>query len=94
MLSLEKHFHNLAIGGSATLNMNTSTFSKIKILAPYNQIVDEYFKKANSMFDKILLNQKENKPLTQRRDTLLPQLISGKVRVPDMATERLKGDVK
>ena len=69
-------------GGSATLNINTKTFSKIKILSPKNEVMKEFHKKVNSIFDKILNNLNENNNLSKIRDLLLPKLMSGKIRVP------------
>jgi type I restriction enzyme, S subunit len=83
MLNLEKHFHDLASGGSTTLNMNTSTFSAIEILDPRSNLLAAFYNKVDSLFAKILLNQENNAILTKLRDTLLPELISGRVRVPN-----------
>ena len=83
MLENNKNFHDLASGGSATLNMNTSTFSAVNLLAPFNELLKMYNKQVNSIFEKILENQKQTQTLTKLRDTLLPQLISGKLKVPE-----------
>lgn len=81
MLSLNGHFHSLASSGSATLNMNTSTFSDIEITMPSNHILKTYDKQVKSNFETILFNQKQTQTLTKLRDTLLPKLISGKIRI-------------
>jgi type I restriction enzyme S subunit len=81
MLSLNGHFHSLASSGSATLNMNTSTFSDIEITMPSNHILKTYDKQVKSNFETILFNQKQTQTLTKLRDTLLPKLISGKIQV-------------
>ena len=83
MISLKERFLNEASGGSATLNMNTSTFSNIEILKPDEKTLQKFSELTTSIFSKILQNQEENKTLTQLRDTLMPKLISGKVRVKD-----------
>lgn len=83
MISLKERFLNEASGGSATLNMNTSTFSNIKILKPDEETLQKFSELTTSIFSKILQNQEENITLTQLRDTLLPKLISGEVRVKD-----------
>jgi type I restriction enzyme S subunit len=83
MISLKERFLNEASGGSATLNMNTSTFSKIEILKPDEETLQQFSEMTTSIFSKILQNQEENQTLTQLRDTLLPKLISGEVRVKD-----------
>ena len=76
--SMTKYLKDLASGGSATLNLNTSTFSKIEIITPSKEIIDIYHKKVCYFFEKILSNAIENKRLTEIRDLLLPRLLSGK----------------
>ena len=83
-LYLKERFLNEASGGSATFNMNTKTFSNIEILKPKDQILENFSALMTSHYNQILQNQKENKILTQLRDTLLPKLISGEVRVKDV----------
>lgn len=81
MLSLNKHFHDLASSGSATLNMNTSTFSNIRIIMPNDDVLEVYSRQVEAYFKNILFNQKQTQTLTKMRDNLLPKLISGKIRV-------------
>lgn len=83
MLNLERHFHDLASGGSATLNMNTSTFSKVAVLKPDETILQIFGREIQPHFDKIESNQRENMALSSLRDTLLPKLLSGQLRIPE-----------
>ena len=39
MVLLENHFHDLSSGGSATLNMNTSTFARVNVVKPPDDIL-------------------------------------------------------
>ena len=48
---------------------------------------DAFQKLALPMFSKINCNQKENQTLTELRDTLLPKLMSGEIRVKDAEQE-------
>ena len=84
MLSLKDRFLNEASGGSATLNMNTSTFSGITILKPHDDVLRAFDSRTSSLFLQIFNNQMENHTLANLRDTLLPKLISGEVRVKDI----------
>jgi len=68
-------------GGSATLNINTKTFSNIKVMSPKDKVIKEFHKRVNFIFDKILNNLNENNILSQIRDSLLPKLMSGQIRV-------------
>ncbi|GAB1668009.1 restriction endonuclease subunit S [Mannheimia haemolytica] len=76
---MNKYMKNLASGGSATLNMNTSTFSSIEILKPNNEILHLFHKKSLDIFEKILKNEENNQILAQTRDLLLPKLLNGEI---------------
>ena len=80
-----KEFHDLASGGSATLNMNTSTFSKVSVLMPNFEILVKFSVLVAPLFSKILLRQKESAILSETRDTLLPKLLSGELSVDALA---------
>ena len=77
----ERLFHDLASGGSATLNMNTSTFSNVDILMPNSKIIEAYDGVVSRIFDEILHNLKLSFLLSDMRDTLLPKLLSGEMDV-------------
>ncbi len=76
---LNKHFHDLASGGSATLNMNTSTFSKVALVHPTADVLEAFHKTVSGLMEKMLANQLENATLSELRDTLLPKLLSGEI---------------
>ncbi|HHE9426838.1 TPA: restriction endonuclease subunit S [Haemophilus influenzae] len=77
--SMTKYLKDLASGGSATLNLNTSTFSKIEIITPSKEIIDIFQNKVVSIFEKILSNSIENKKLSEIRDLLLLRLLNGEI---------------
>ena len=83
----ERLFHDLASGGSATLNMNTSTFSNVDILMPNSKIIEAYDGVVSRIFDEILHNLKLSFLLSDMRDTLLPKLLSGEMDVSDLQSE-------
>ncbi|HAX5281771.1 TPA: restriction endonuclease subunit S [Escherichia coli] len=90
MLEKYKIFHDLASGGSATLNMNTSVFSNIAILMPNNLVLKQFHKITEPWFEAILLNEYKLTSLASLRDTLLPKLISGELSlddIPDLNTD-------
>jgi type I restriction enzyme S subunit len=58
-----------------------SDLAKFEIVIPSKQVSEEFSKFASSMAEKIKLNIRENKKLAEIRDSLLPRLISGKIRV-------------
>ncbi|WP_066566025.1 restriction endonuclease subunit S [Snodgrassella sp. CFCC 13594] len=87
MREKEKEFHDLASGGSATLNMNTSTFSKVSVLMPNFEILGKFSSFVAPLFSEILSRQKESAFLSEVRDTLLPKLLSGELSVDHLSAE-------
>ena len=69
------------LGGTTTLNLNTGNFEKINILLPDIDIINLFHKIVDNMLNKILINNKSNLELIKIRDSLLPKLMSGQVRV-------------
>jgi type I restriction enzyme S subunit len=70
-----------ASGGTATDNLNTGDFSRIEISIPPENIIHKYDDLVKDYFDKIFINQIKIRTLSRLRDTLLPKLMSGEVRV-------------
>ncbi|ATF74940.1 restriction endonuclease subunit S [Pasteurella multocida] len=81
MLSLKETFIALASAGSATLNMNTTTFSNVKILNPQIELISHFKEIIGVKFDRILGNQLEINTLSRIRDSLLPNLLSGNLNI-------------
>ncbi len=81
MLSIKEELVAMASGGTATLNLNTGNFKKIPILLPSDEELNAFHKEVKAFFDKIYTNQTQILTLTALRDTLLPKLMSGEVRV-------------
>lgn len=80
--NLSDYIKTLGSTGSATLNLNKNEFSKIKVIIPTMQLINNYYKLVSGAFDNILNNQKMNIKLENFRDTLLPKLMSGEIHVP------------
>lgn len=78
---MTKYLNDLGSGGTATLNVNTSTFSNIEIVIPKEYKLKEFNKLVSPIFEKILSNVSQIQTLKKTRDTLLPKLMSGKIRV-------------
>ncbi len=79
---LADYIRNLGATGSTTLNLNKSQFSKIKIVVPRKEITCQYYEHVKNSFELILENMKLNETLINLRDTLLPKLMSGEIKVP------------
>ena len=84
MLSLKDYLINLGRGGTATLNVNTKIFGSIKIIKPTDELLFDYDKQVSPLFNKIEANQQESRRLAELRDTLLPKLMSGELKVNEI----------
>jgi type I restriction enzyme S subunit len=71
---------NLA-GGSTFLEINKTSFRSIKIVCPPENIMNKPDEFADFIYEKIFQNELEIKKLAEIRDSLLPKLMSGKIRV-------------
>lgn len=79
---MEDRLKRIGSAGSATLNVNKSEFEKVKYIYPNSRIINKYNNTIKNIYEKIKLNEIENNRLAQLRDTLLPKLMSGEIRVP------------
>jgi type I restriction enzyme S subunit len=68
--------------GVAQPGLNRQAVQDIPILIPTNDTVSEFTAIAQPLCDRIFRNSKESHALAQIRDSLLPKLMSGKIRVP------------
>ncbi|MGN3439428.1 MULTISPECIES: restriction endonuclease subunit S [Proteus] len=89
MKSINDELHSLASGGTTTLNLNTGNFSKIKICVPPKEDIFSFNQSVYDFFEKIKSNTNQIQTLEKLRDTLLPKLMSGEVRV-NYTTEEIK----
>jgi type I restriction enzyme S subunit len=69
--------------GSAVPTLNRNHIHGLPTVVPPTTIVQEFDEVATPLFESIRMNQKQAATLTDLRDTLLPRLISGKLRVPE-----------
>ncbi len=79
--SIYEELRTLAFGGSTMPILNKSDFENIEILLPPSDLVFKATKYLTEYDSKIVSNVNEIQSLTKLRDTLLPKLISGEVRV-------------
>jgi len=79
--NMYKYLNALGTSGSATLNINTKSFSNIVTLVPDKKILKEYSQITKPMFNKMKNNLLEIQSLSRFRDTLLPKLMRGEIRI-------------
>jgi type I restriction enzyme S subunit len=81
MSYLSDHITLLGSGGTATLNLNKTNFSAIKILVSDLKTMKSFHLAVKNLFEQILINMQETQTLRQIRDALLPKLLSGEIQV-------------
>lgn len=69
--------------GSVFSTITRQTFEAVRAVLPPENVLQQFEKNAAGLLDPILVNVNESRSLAQLRDTLLPKLISGELRVPD-----------
>lgn len=79
---MEDKLRGIGSSGSATLNVNKGEFEKIKYIYPNMDTISKYHSIVKNIYEKIKLNEIEKNNIIQIRDTLLPKLMSGEIRVP------------
>lgn len=72
--------------GSTFQEISKSNFRPIPIVVPSDPLLASFKKSADSLYKRLVENERESKFLAQIRDILLPKLISGDLRVPDVET--------
>lgn len=75
-----KKINNLA-SGSTFPEISKSDFRSLDVILPSHKIMNDFKEVAQPIFKSIENNQKEIQTLTQLRDSLLPRLMSGRLRV-------------
>jgi type I restriction enzyme S subunit len=70
-------------GGSVFSNLSKSRFERLPLVLPPSELASEFNAGVSELMRRIELNQQQIATLAALRDTLLPRLISGKLRVPE-----------
>jgi len=76
-------YNTLGSTSSIATAVNSQTIKAMKIIVPKHDVLEDYRIKIFSLFQEIKNNQNENQTLTQLRNTLLPKLISGEIRLKE-----------
>ena len=71
------------VTGAVQLKISQTNLRSIPITSPSPEISEQFQEIVAPMFERRLLLEKENLCLAELRDTLLPKLISGELRIPD-----------
>jgi type I restriction enzyme S subunit len=78
-----KNFKYDTLGSTSSIvtAINSAMIKDLEILIPYRDSMNKFKEASEPLFDKIFKNQTQIRTLTTLRDTLLPKLMSGEVRV-------------
>lgn len=69
--------------GSTFMEISKKAFRPIPALLPPQYVTDSFVELANSLFNRLVANERQARALVELRDALLPRLISGKLRLPE-----------
>ena len=81
--SFKEEVISRAIGG-VRQSLGYKDFALIKVIYPPKQVVDKFNEHYLSLLRLKGFNEEENKKLSSLRDTLLPRLMSGKLKIDDL----------
>lgn len=84
-VSSERVFHHLAVrGGKAAIpGINQKEVNSVDFLVPQEEVREIFNNFSQPIFEKIMNAANQSRMLERLRDTLLPKLISGELRIPD-----------
>jgi type I restriction enzyme, S subunit len=69
--------------GSTFMEISKKAFRPIPALVPSSEVVQAFMDMAEALFERLIKNEKQAQILSTLRDTLLPRLISGQLRLPE-----------
>ncbi len=72
------------VTGAVQAKLNQRNFSQMPVLIPPKPILEKFHSLVEPLFRKIIINEKEIMVLKGVRDTLLPQLVFGRLRVEEL----------
>lgn len=78
-----RDWFNSRANGAAQQNISKAIVATYELVIPNQQALDAFNRVATSLHESILLNSEQASTLSKLRDTLLPRLISGQLRLPE-----------
>lgn len=70
--------------GSTFMEISKKAFRPIPVVVPSAPVIEAFLAIASSLFTRLVANEQQAQTLATLRDTLLPRLISGQLRLPDL----------
>ena len=81
MQRLKENLSNFAVG-TTLQSVNQDTLKNMKFILPENRVLEKFNRIIEKILERTYGNLIQNSNLSQLRDSLLPRLMSGKIRVP------------
>ena len=75
---------DIGLSDTAVPGLNIHTLDSVKVLLPPQPVIKKFYNIVEPLLRKLFLNQKQISVLGKARDSLLPLLVLGKVRVEDI----------
>lgn len=69
--------------GTTFAEISKASFRPIRALAPHDDVMSAFHRIVSPIYERMHISSKETLLLEELRDTLLPKLISGELRIPD-----------
>ena len=69
--------------GSTFMEISKKAFRPILVVVPPSPVIEAFLAIASPLFSRLVSNEQQAQTLTTLRDTLLPRLISGQLRLPE-----------
>jgi len=69
--------------GTTFAEISKRNFRPIQVIVPHERVLEAYIQQIEPLHQQVVLNLQESNTLASLRDTLLPKLLSGELRVPD-----------
>ena len=77
------NYTDAASTGTKMPRTNWKDISKFKVALPPESLAEKFTEQINPLIDRIIANINESRTLATLRDTLLPKLLSGELRIPE-----------
>lgn len=70
--------------GSAVPSLTTEILNRLEIIIPPMSILKSFDKRVTPFFEMLEMNEEENKTLIAIRDSLLPKLMKGEIKIKQL----------
>lgn len=94
LINLRNKFNVFNGEGTVFGSINQLSLKSIKVIKPSNYYMRSFEKVVSKIDEKYYFSAKESRRLVNVRDTLLPKLMSGELRVPLEETEKVTAEMK